>query len=160
MVGAGVSALLIDLVGHGYRALAAVDLSAVALDQLRVRLGAEADVVEFICADGREVRFDQPIRVWHDRAMFHFFTDPADQQRYVQRVEDAVAPGGHLVLATFAADGPESCSGLPVTRNSAEDLVEMFRGSFDLVDSTTRDHVTPWGAAQSFTHALFARRSS
>ncbi len=158
VIGAGVSALVHDLVRRGYVSIDAVDVSAAALDQLRVSLGAHSDSVRYLQADVREVHFDGPIDVWHDRATFHFLVDPADQERYVQRVQEAVAPGGHLVLATFAEDGPLQCSGLPVVRHSVKDLQDRFGEQFTLIEYHRRDHLTPSGAAQSFTHALFTRR--
>lgn len=159
-MGAGASSLVLDLVHHGYRSIDAVDLSAAALEQLHGRLGAVDDVVRFICADVREVRFDGPVDVWHDRATFHFLTDDADQVRYVQRVNQAVRPGGHVVMATFSELGPEQCSGLPVARHSAASLAQLFGEHFDLVESFMHDHLTPWSAAQSFRYVLLRRRAA
>ena len=157
-MGAGASALVLDLVQHGYRSIDAVDLSAAALAQLRSRLGDGASAVRFVCADVREVRFDGPIDVWHDRATFHFFTTVADRVAYVERVSESVTPGGHLVMATFSEKGPEQCSGLPVARYTAVALAAVFAQQFDPVHSFTLDHTTPWGAPQSFTHLLLRRR--
>ena len=102
---------------------------------------------------------DRRVDVWHDRATFHFLTDLADQQRYVELVNDSVAAHGHVVLATFGVDGPEQCSGLPVARHSAESLAALFGDHFELVESCLCDHATPWGVPQSFTHALLARKT-
>jgi SAM-dependent methyltransferase len=157
-MGAGVSALLLDLVADGYESIDAVDLSSAALERLRERLGAAGSVVRFVQADIRSVVLDGPVDVWHDRATFHFLTDPLDQAKYVQRVQASVAPGGHVVLATFAPDGPEQCSGLPVARHSPASLAALFDEQFELIDASQRLHATPWGARQSFTHALLARR--
>ena len=157
-MGAGASALVFDLVQRGYQSIDAVDLSAAALDQLAARLGNEADKVRYVCADVREVRFDGPIDVWHDRATFHFLTSPDDQAMYVQRVREAVPAGGHVVLATFSEAGPEQCSGLPVARHSVAGLCDVFGDSFELIDSFECEHTTPWGAPQAFTHALLRLR--
>ena len=157
-MGAGVSALLLELVADGYESIDAVDLSAAALEQLRNRLGAAASVVRFVQADIRSVVLDGPVDVWHDRATFHFLTDPGDQAKYVQRVQALVAPGGHVVLATFAPDGPEQCSGLPVARHSPASLATLFDEQFELIDASQHMHDTPWRTTQSFTHALLARR--
>lgn len=158
VIGAGASALVLDLVQRGYQSIDAVDLSAAALDQMAARLGDDAPKVHFVCADVRKVRFDGPIDVWHDRATFHFLTARDDQARYVQRVLEAVPAGGHVVLAMFSEVGPEQCSGLPVVRHSVGALCELFGQSFELVDSFEREHTTPWGAPQSFTHTLLRRR--
>ncbi len=159
-MGAGVSALLLDLLAEGYESLDAVDISAAALEQLRERLGPAVHSVRFVCADVLELQLDGLVDVWHDRAVFHFLTDTSDQATYVRRANDAVAPGGHVVMATFGPDGPLQCSGLPVVRHSAEDLAALFSEGFELVDSCTQDHVTPAGVSQSFTHALLVRKAS
>ena len=157
-MGAGASALVVDLVQRGFRSLDAVDLSSAALDQLAALLGNDAGKVRSVRADVRDVRFDGPIDVWHDRATLHFLTAPDDQALYVQRVREAVPAGGHVVLATFSEVGPQQCSGLPVARHSVAALCDLFGESFELIDSFERDHVTPWGSPQSFTHALLRRR--
>lgn len=157
-MGAGASALVLDLVQHGYRSIDAVDLSSAALHQLAERLGDDAATVRYACADVRDVGFDGPIDVWHDRATFHFLTAPDDQATYVQRVHEAVRAGGHVVLATFSEVGPEQCSGLPVVRHSVATLCGLFGESFELIDSFEREHTTPWGATQAFIHALLRRR--
>ena len=159
-MGAGTSALILDLLKHGYQSIDAVDVSAAALEQLARLLGSDADKVRRVCADVREVRFDGPVDVWHDRATFHFLTSPEDQAAYVQRVSEAVAPGGHVVLATFSEAGPEQCSGLPVARHSVAALCEIFGEAFELVDSFESEHLTPWGAPQAFTHVLLRRRQT
>lgn len=158
VIGAGASALVLDLVEHGYRSIEAVDLSTAALDQLGERLGNAAGVVRFVCADVLDVRFDGQVDVWHDRATFHFLTDPHDQAAYANRAAVAVRPGGHLVIATFAANGPEQCSGLPVARHSAAALSMRFAESFDQIEAFVHDHVTPWGDLQPFTYTIFRRR--
>jgi SAM-dependent methyltransferase len=160
VIGSGASSLLPVLVGQGYVSIDAVDVSGAALEQLSERLGDVGSTVRFVEADARLVRFDTPIDVWHDRATFHFLTDPDDQAAYVSRAADAVRAGGHVVLATFAPDGPEQCSGLPVQRHDLASLVEVFGPVFVLVDSFGGSHVTPWGSTQAFLYCLFRRNES
>jgi SAM-dependent methyltransferase len=160
LIGVGASSLALDLVGAGYTSLDAVDLSGAALDQLKLRLGAESDAVRFVTADAREVRFEAKVDLWHDRATLHFLNDPLDQAQYVARASEAVRLGGHLIVATFGADGPEQCSGLPVTRHTPESLEALFADSFDLVDSFDVVHTTPWGSTQAFTYAVFSRNDT
>lgn len=157
-MGAGASALVLDLVRRGYQSVDAIDLSSAALDQLLSLLGDTASVVRCTRADVRDVHFDGPIDVWHDRATFHFLTAPDDQAMYVERVREAVAVGGHVVLAMFSEVGPEQCSGLPVARHSIGALCALFGDSFELIDSFEREHTTPWGTPQSFAHTLLRRR--
>ena len=159
VMGAGVSALVPALLADGYRSIEAIDLSDAALDQLRHALGPDAAYVRFVRDDVRTVTFDAPIDVWHDRATFHFLTSPVDQAIYAANAATAIRPGGHLVLATFSPTGPEQCSNLDVTRWDSDDLGAHFGDRFALVDTFTRDHRTPWGASQSFTHAMLRRRN-
>jgi SAM-dependent methyltransferase len=160
LIGVGASSLALDLVAAGYTSLDAVDLSGAALDQLKLRLGAGSDAVRFITADAREVRFGSQVDLWHDRATLHFLNDPLDQAQYVARASEAVRYGGHLIVATFGANGPEQCSGLPVTRHTSKSLKALFADSFDLVDSFDVVHTTPWGSTQAFTYAMLRRNDT
>lgn len=158
VIGAGASSLIVDLVALGYHSIDAVDISAAALAQLRQRLGVNAAIVRFVCSDVRVVTFDAPVDIWHDRATFHFLTDPADQQSYARIAATAIRAGGYLIVATFAEDGPTQCSGLDVSRYSAAALGAVFASDFDVVDAMHRDHVTPSGATQRFVHLVLRRR--
>lgn len=158
VIGAGASSLVIELVAAGYRNIQAVDISAAALEQLRGRLGASSDAVVLIHSDVRTIEFESPVDVWHDRATFHFLTDPDDRAAYAARARAAVRPGGHLLIATFAPNGPDRCSGLPVMRFSAEALAAEFAEGFEPIDSFEHEHVTPWGASQAFVHLTMRRR--
>jgi 2-polyprenyl-3-methyl-5-hydroxy-6-metoxy-1,4-benzoquinol methylase len=157
VVGAGASTLVGDLVGEGYEHIEAIDISEAALAQLRDRLGKCGSSVATRACDVRDLTFTEPVDVWHDRAVFHFLTDVEDQAVYATRAADAVRPGGHLLIATFAVDGPEQCSGLPVQRHDAASLAAAFGANFELVESFDDVHVTPWGAEQSFVHVTFRR---
>lgn len=157
-IGAGASTLIDDLLALGYRKPAALDVSEAALAHSRRRLGSLAESVEWITAD-----VTQPIDlghfdVWHDRAVFHFLVDPADRAKYVDLASRTVPVGGHAVLATFAIDGPDKCSGLPTERYSPESLAAAFAPAFVLVKELQETHVTPWGKEQAFTYALLRRK--
>lgn len=154
-IGAGASTLVDGLLASGYRALTVVDLSDAALAVAQTRLGADAARVEWRAADVLTV--DLPaaaFRVWHDRAVFHFLTDAGDRARYVAQVARALAPGGHVVVATFAEDGPTRCSGLEVARYSPGALHGAFGPAFQLLESRRELHTTPSGATQAFTYCL------
>jgi hypothetical protein len=99
----------------------------------------------------------QPYDLWHDRAVFHFLTDSADQNAYLDRLKKAVKRGGHVIIGTFALDGPEKCSGLPVIRYDSESLSALLGTDFKLIDARRHDHVTPWGALQRFQFSTFRR---
>ncbi len=158
-VGGGASTLVDDLLKEGYSDLTVLDLSMAAMDAAKKRLGTQADRVHWIEADitGAELagnRYD----IWHDRAVFHFLTDPADRDAYVQKVLRSVKPGGHVIVATFAEDGPLQCSGLPVMRYHPDELHDQFGASFILLKHQKESHQTPSGATQQFVYC-YCRRS-
>lgn len=157
-IGSGASVLIDELVARGYTNLVAVDLSADALATTKARLGDRASAVEFQAVSALDVRFDSPLALWHDRALFHFFTDPDDIGAYRRRVVESVAPGGYVVISTFADDGPEQCSGLPVARYSPEALAATFAPEFAGVESWRSVHRTPWGSEQRFATVILRRR--
>ncbi len=157
-VGAGTSALVASLLAAEYLSITAVDISRAAIVRLRQQLG-ETDRVTYVQADARDVRLLPRAAVWHDRATFHFLTSDADRLAYAHAAAASIRPNGHMVVATFAATGPERCSGLPVERHSPESLVSVFGFGFDLVRSFERDHTTPTGSTQRFLHAVLRARS-
>ena len=147
-VGAGTSTLVDALLDAGWSDLTALDTSARALDEVRQRLGVRSAMVSFVVAD---VKAWTPLRTydsWHDRAVFHFLVDARDRDRYVATATRAVPPGGTLVIATFASDGPDQCSGLPTARYDAEDLAAQFHPAFALARQEREEHVTPGGVVQ------------
>jgi ubiquinone/menaquinone biosynthesis C-methylase UbiE len=152
-VGAGASTLVDDLLARGYRDLHVLDLSAGALEVARARLGDRAAQVEWLCGDVLAIPFAAAqYDVWHDRAVFHFLTQPGDREAYVRQVARAVKPGGHVIVATFGPEGPTRCSGLEVMRYGAESLHAEFGSAFRLVAHRTEQHRTPGGATQQFTY--------
>jgi SAM-dependent methyltransferase len=156
--GAGASTLVDDLLARGFEHLTLLDLSAAALEVTRARLGTRASQVTFLVGDAAEpLVADASIDLWHDRAVFHFQTDPARRSTYVERIARAVRPGGHVILATFALDGPERCSNLPVARYDAAGLLAALGPRFAHVRDEREAHTTPKGGTQSFTY-LVARR--
>ncbi len=156
-IGGGASRLVDALIEMGFRDVTVLDLSAAALDTARARLGDEASNVEWIVGD---VTTWQPPRcydIWHDRATFHFLIDAQDRAAYLSRLQQALKPGGHAIIATFALDGPERCSGLPVARYDAASLAQTLGEGFELVETMQQQHRTPWDSAQSFQFSLFRR---
>ena len=135
-----------------------LDISQAALDAAKARLGEAASEVEWVVADVTRWSPAHSFDIWHDRAAFHFLTDPADRSAYVARMTQALRPRGHVVIGTFAIDGPEKCSGLPVNRYDAASLVGEFGEGFELVDSRRQDHATPWNAIQRFQFCVFRRK--
>jgi SAM-dependent methyltransferase len=157
-VGGGASRLVDALLSRGFAHLTVLDLSEAALEKARARLGDDAAKVRWIAADITTWQPDTAYDLWHDRAAFHFLTGPEAQRAYVERLKLALRAGGHAIIATFAPDGPEKCSGLPVARHSAETIGALLGPEFALVDARRHDHMTPWGSVQKFQFSVFERR--
>lgn len=152
-VGGGDSMLVDHLVARGYSNLTVLDLSGAALRRARERLGARAAAVTWLEADVLSADLPRAgVDVWHDRAVFHFLTRPEDRETYVSQVRRTLRPGGHVIIATFADDGPATCSGLPVERYSPESLSAEFGAGFHLRASSRDTHRTPSGAEQRFVY--------
>ena len=156
-VGGGESRLVDALLARGVRCLGVLDISRDALLRAQARLGDRAADVAWIQADVTGMWSWKDVDVWHDRAVFHFLTERADRERYKDRLVEHVKPGGAVIIATFALDGPEKCSGLPVTRYSPETLAAELGHAFTLVESRPHTHNTPWGATQRFQYSRFTR---
>jgi SAM-dependent methyltransferase len=153
-VGGGTSPLVDGLLAAGYTDVTVLDLAPSALVQVRARLGAASDGVTWMAADVCTARLaPAAYDLWHDRAVFHFLTNEEARAAYVAQVRRAVRPDGHVLVATFAEDGPTRCSGLEVARYSAEALHAAFGSDFTLLQRRREVHHTPWGAPQAFTYA-------
>lgn len=159
-IGGGASRLVDVLLQEGYRDLAVLDLSASALDLAKKRIGTAASAVDWIIADATAWQPARAWDVWHDRAAFHFLINPRDRAAYVQRLRSAVAPQGQVIIATFAPDGPEKCSGLPVQRHDSASLSAELGSEFELIETRSEMHRTPWHSTQAFQFSRFRRRGS
>jgi 2-polyprenyl-3-methyl-5-hydroxy-6-metoxy-1,4-benzoquinol methylase len=153
-VGAGTSSLAEALITTGWADVTVLDVSEAAISALRKRLGEQ---VHYIAADVVSWLPERTYDVWHDRAVFHFLTEDGEQARYVETATAAVRRGGSLVLATFAADGPTTCSGLPTSRYDADELAARFAPAFRLSHAEREEHVTPGGVIQPFTWVVLRR---
>ena len=152
-VGGGASTLVDDLLVHGYQDVTVMDLSAAALAVARARQAPTEARVQWLVADVTTAALPaHAFDVWHDRAVFHFLTRAEDRQAYVAQVLRSVKPGGHVIVATFADDGPLQCSGLPVMRYAPEGLHAEFGEPFTLVAHQREAHTTPFGTVQQFVY--------
>lgn len=159
-VGGGASTLVDDLVAESYTDLTVLDLSSSAISVAKQRLGKHAETVNWMIGDITLAEFPvHRFHIWHDRAVFHFLTNPNDRHAYVERVMRSVRPGGHVIIATFAEDGPEQCSGLPVVRYRPESLHAEFGDAFLLVEHKQEVHHTPSGSNQQFVYC-YCRKGS
>lgn len=158
-IGGGSSPLVDHLVQRGYDKIAVLDMSSAALARSQARLGRRAARVDWIVADIRTWSPVERYEIWHDRATFHFMATEADRAAYLARLRQALVPGGCAIIATFALDGPEKCSGLPVMRYDPDGLAATLGQDFTLVRSERHLHRTPWGAGQPFQFSVFRRQS-
>lgn len=154
-VGGGTSRLVDGLMRAGFHSLSVLDLSETALATARARLGMQAEKVDWIVADVTAWAPQRIYDIWHDRAAFHFLIEPRDQAAYAERVRRAVRSGGHVIIGTFAPDGPERCSGLPVIRHDAASIGVVLGETFVLMETRRHEHATPWGTIQRFQFNLF-----
>jgi trans-aconitate methyltransferase len=156
-VGAGAAHLVDLLLDDGCTDLTVLDVSARALAVVQDRLGDRAEQVTWVHGNVLDWQPGRTYDVWHDRAVFHFLTEPTDRSRYVDLVRRAVRPGGVVIVATFAPDGPTHCSGLPVARQDAAGLAAVFGSGFELEHSEREEHRTPSGVVQPFTWVVLRR---
>jgi ubiquinone/menaquinone biosynthesis C-methylase UbiE len=160
-VGGGASTLVDDLLENGYQSVTVLDLSGAALAAAQKRLGSQAKSVRWIEANITNTELPaHAYDVWHDRAVFHFLISAADRHAYVEAVLRAVKPGGHVIVATFAEDGPTQCSGLPVMRYSAGELHAEFGSPFTLLRHEKEEHHTPTGNIQKFVYCYCRKENS
>jgi trans-aconitate methyltransferase len=156
-IGGGASRLVDRLLDRGFSDLSVLDLSHAALAAASARLGNRAARVQWIAADVTRWVPTRLFEIWHDRAAFHFLTDAADRAAYVACLNRALKPGGSVIIGTFAPDGPEKCSGLPVHRTDAAGLGKALGSGFQLVHTRPHKHATPWAAIQRFQFSVFRR---
>lgn len=157
-VGGGASVLVDQLLSLGYRDLSVLDIAASALAHSRGRLGDRRAEVDWIVCDITRFEPARKYALWHDRACFHFLTDEADRGRYVTALKAALAPGGSAIIASFATDGPEKCSGLSIQQYDAERIQSVLGPAFLLREEPGELHSTPWNSTQSFVYFQFEYR--
>lgn len=150
-VGAGSSRLVDELIRREFSDISVLDVSPRALQLARARLGEAASRVRWLCEDLLNWEPPRTYGLWHDRALFHFLVEPEQQERYVSLLRASLSPGGVVIMATFAPDGPGQCSGLPVTRYRPQELVDVLGEGFTCLGTWREDHPTPGGAIQPFT---------
>jgi len=156
-IGGGASRLVDELLDRRFHDVTVLDLSAAALEAARARLGERANQAQWLVADATTWDPSRTYDVWHDRAAFHFLTEERDRAAYIARLKQGLKIGGHAIIATFALDGPEKCSGLPVMRYDAVRLGQTLGPGFKLLQSHGNDHATPWGSHQQFQFSVFER---
>jgi hypothetical protein len=157
-IGGGASVLVDQLLEAGFVDVSVLDIAESALDASKARLGSRAGQVQWIVADILSWIPARAYALWHDRAVFHFLTQETERARYRSVLARGLKSGGTAIIATFAEDGPERCSGLPVQRWSPQALASELGEDFQLVEQRRQEHLTPTGAIQKFTWCRFTRR--
>jgi SAM-dependent methyltransferase len=157
-IGGGASVLVDRLLELPFEEIAVLDISEVALGMAKARLGKHAKRVRWVAANVTEAPELGTFDVWHDRAVFHFLTDSADRRSYANLARRTVPQGGHLIIATFAEDGPKRCSNLDVCRYNARSLTSELGESFLLLREASETHTTPLGSLQAFFYGVFRRQ--
>jgi ubiquinone/menaquinone biosynthesis C-methylase UbiE len=160
-VGGGASTLVDDLLDDDFQNVTVLDLSAAALAESQRRLGQRGASVTWLEADIIRTPFERhSIDLWHDRAVFHFLTQPEDREAYVRQVLRALKPGGHVIMATFGSNGPTQCSGLPVMRYVPTELHAEFGEAFTLLAHDEQVHHTPFGTEQQFIYCMCRKQAT
>ncbi|MFC4740426.1 class I SAM-dependent methyltransferase [Flavobacterium ponti] len=157
-VGGGDSYLIDNLLELGYTNLHLLDISSKAIKRIKNRLGAKSENVTFIVSDILDFKPEIKFDVWHDRASFHFLTEENDIQKYSNLVANSIASNGNLIIGTFSENGPLKCSGLPISQYNELKMKAVFENDFDLIESFTEDHQTPFDTTQNFIFGTFKKR--
>jgi len=158
-VGGGDSTLVDDLVQRGFSGVTVLDIATSAIGRVKQRLGEASLGVVWKTGDILLTPLpDRHFDLWHDRAVFHFFVEVQSRQEYVSKASKAIKSNGHLIIATFASDGPDRCSSLPTMRYTPSGLAEEFKEDFTLIESQPESHMTPQGKEQRFIYCRFRRK--
>lgn len=156
-VGGGASVLVDKLLDTGFQDITILDISLKALCSAKERLGSRAEIIKWIEADVTEFEPQQKYDLWHDRAVFHFLTSKDDRKKYVQNMGKSLNSGGHVIISTFAVDGPTQCSGLDIVQYNPEKMKNEIGDFFELTEVIYKGHITPWGKEQKFMHCSFRK---
>lgn len=158
-VGGGDSTLVDDLVQRGFSRITVLDIASKAIERARQRMGEAGLNISWTVGDILHTPLPGDYYdLWHDRAVFHFFVEEQSRKEYVSQASKAIKSGGHLIVATFASDGPRRCSGLPTLRYTPLGLAEEFKQDFTLVESQPEMHKTPHGKEQRFLYCHFLKK--
>ncbi len=156
-IGGGDSYLVDSLIETNFTNLNILDISLAAIERAKVRLNKNSSLVNWICCNILAFNPTQHYKIWHDRAVFHFLTDPNDVQKYKDILIKNLEPHGLFALSTFSNNGPKRCSGLPVQQYSISQLKDLFSDDFEMLKSSESMHITPNGAEQHFVHVCFRK---
>ena len=157
-VGCGVSFLADNLLSENYSDLSLLELSTTALEVTQKRLKSDQDKVSFYNQNILEFSSKKRFKLWHDRAVFHFLTNPDDQQIYIQKLNDYLQKDGFFLLATFSPDGPTQCSELEIVQYDEKKIMQLLGQNFKLIKTTSESHPHPNGGVQEFNYFLLQKQ--
>lgn len=158
-IGGGDSHLVDHLLKEGFSDISLLDISSVSLEKAKVRLGELSKSVRFIVSDVTKFQPTKKYKLWHDRATFHFLTNSQDIEAYLNIASSAIETDGFLIVSTFSKNGPDKCSGLPISQYTDSDLKNLFEKYFSTVKCFDSTHKTPWGTEQSFVYCGFKKKN-
>ena len=156
-IGSGRSRILKILIDDGFNNLSYLDISKEACKKSKIALGDDKSKVNWNVENVLNFESKIKYKLWHDRAVFHFFTDKKDIEKYKEVAIKNISDGGYLVLGTFSINGPKKCSGLDVSQYSEQSLYEIFKSDFNLLESFYIDHQTPFDTTQNFLFCIFKK---
>jgi 2-polyprenyl-3-methyl-5-hydroxy-6-metoxy-1,4-benzoquinol methylase len=157
-IGGGDSFLVDHLLEAGYLDITILDISEAAIERAKIRLGNKADKVRWIIADIADFAPTETYDLWHDRAAFHFLTQPTEIDRYLSAAKNGVSPNGYLLMGTFSDQGPKKCSGIEIKQYNETTMTDLFAPDFTKVTCITVDHPTPFKTSQNFIFGCFRRK--
>ena len=156
-IGSGRSRILKILIDEGFNNISYLDISKEACKKSKIALGDDKSKVNWNVENVLNFESEIKYKLWHDRAVFHFFTDKKDIEKYKEVAIKNISDGGYLVLGTFSINGPKKCSGLDVSQYSEQSLNEIFKSDFNLLESFYIDHQTPFDTTQNFLFCIFKK---
>lgn len=156
-VGGGQSFLVDRLLESEFKQVAVLDISSAAIEATKARLGERASQAEWMVADITQAESLGEFDIWHDRAVFHFISDPDDRRHYVELLRRSLSIGGHFIVGTFAIGGPEKCSGLQIQQYDAATMEEALGPSFESLSCCNYKHTTPSDQQQLFFFGVYRR---
>jgi len=154
-IGGGASTLVDELCGLGYRNISVLDVSASALAHAKHRCAEKGSKVHWYEEDVTCFKPPNRFALWHDRAVFHFLTNRSDRESYIKALKQSIEPGGHIIMMTFAIDGPKKCSGLDIVQYDADKMTSELGSGFELQETGFDIHLTPAGNQQKFAYFRF-----
>lgn len=158
-IGGGDSFLIDNLLELGYENITLLDISKKAIERAKLRLGKKGEIVKWIEADAASFKPAENYDLWHDRAAFHFLTDQKEIENYLQSAKNGIKDSGHMIIGTFAVDGPKKCSGIEIMQYSESSLIKRFDIAFQKINCRKIEHLTPFDTIQNFVFCSFKKYS-